>query len=666
MTRQRLNAREIAEVLNTTSPAPLTSHTGLPPAHRPRSARLLLGVIGLSLIPALLLAASRINFENSEKSVALVMDYPALSQQAKETGQTPDQLLKHYRSLGVNGVAMYEDVVASSIQRGDAYFLSGAELQARNPWARTIDVEKSYMRSITPGTVEALRGRYNFKNLVERVRVSGDTWYAWPVDPRFLPAGPNNEQINAFKAQGLVLIYRPYADQRVIHQGADWPQVPFISFNGNTIMDARTPEAIDAVKARLGKRIPTIIEGINQKGMAQLVEDRVAARMFSLNPTWQNNLLPEEAASKYALAARERTQRILYLRPFPTIGETDTFLTRLGEQLKRSHIAVTTPTIRNYEPSPVLRWLSVLGPLAALILLGLSYPLPRMGLLVAGLAGLAALAINGLQPFPAFALIAAITFPALGTVMHRERMRNWFLATGFSLLGVLFVSALGTDKDSMLGLDPFKGVGLTLLVPIVLVALSFLPRQDIRKTAYDLFRRPFTTGDLMIMGLGGALFALAFLRRGNTSSLGVSATEAKIRQDLQDAIIRPRFKEVFGHPLLLLGLSGILPGYLTALSILGGVMGQASILNTFSHFHTPLLISATRAFIGLLAGLLFGILTVLLVQFVMRMWNTYGGWSWDKVRAVPGQPGGGQGAIAAGRSGPIQTNDLRVDVGEHG
>lgn len=617
----------------TASEVRLPSHTGLPPAHRPRSARLLLGIIGLSLIPALLLAVSRINFENSEKTVALVMDYPALSQQAKETGQTPEQLLNHYKSLGINGVALYEDVVASSIQRGNAYFLSGAELQARNPWAKNIDVEKSYMRSITAGTVEKLRDRYNFKHLVTRERIGGQTWYAWPVDPRFLPAGPNTAQINTFKLQGYVVVYRPYADQRVLNQGADWPQVPFISFNGNTIMDARTPEAIDAVKAKLGSRIPTIIEGINQKGMNRLVEDRVAARMFSLNPTWQNNLLPDEVASKYALAARERTQRILYIRPFPTVAETDTFLTRLGEQLNRSHIQVTTPQIRNYEPSPILRSLAMLGPLAALVLLGLSFPLPRLGLLVTGLAGLGALAMNGLQPFPAFALIAAMTFPALGTVMLRERMRNWFVATGFSLLGVLFVSALGTDKDSMLGLDPFKGVGLTLLVPLIFVALSFLPQQDIRKTAYDLFRRPFSTGDLIVMVLGAAAFSVAFLRRGNTSSVGISPTEAKIRQDLQDAIIRPRFKEVFGHPLLLLGLSGILPGYLTALSILGGVMGQASILNTFSHFHTPLLISATRAIIGLLAGLVFGIITVFIVQWLVRKWNTYGGWSWEKVRA---------------------------------
>ncbi|AWN24429.1 hypothetical protein DKM44_02780 [Deinococcus irradiatisoli] len=596
---------------------------------RSRFQPLLLGVLALSLIPAGWLAVSRVQFENSEKNVALVMDYPALSQQAKETGQDPNELLLHYKTLGVNGVAVYEDVVASTIQRGQTYFLSGAELAARNPGNTAINPEWSYMTDIVPGVVEKLRARYNFAQNVKPVNIGGKTWFGWPVDPRFLPAGPDTAQIDRLKSEGFVVVYRPYADQRVLNEGADWPDVPFISFTGSEVMGIgnRDPDKLAAIKARLGNRVPTIIENTLQKGLDTLIEDRTAARMFSLNPSWQNSLFPEEVASKYALAARERTQRILYLRPFKTQAETETFLKRFTEQLSRSHITITQPVIRNYEPSSLLRWLSILGPLSALLLLGLSYPLPRLGLIVAGLALLGALGLNGGQPFPGMALVAAITFPSLGLVLRRRRMTDWFVATAFSLLGVLFVSALGTDKNSMLGLDPFSGVGLTLVLPIGLVLLSFLPRQDIRRTAAELYALPIRVGDVAVMVLVAAVFSLAVLRRGNTSSVGVSPAEAKIRQDLQDAIIRPRFKEVFGHPLLLLGLSGVLPGYFTILSLLGGLVGQASILNTFSHFHTPLLISATRAFIGLGAGLVFGYVTVWIARTVLRLWHSYGGWN---------------------------------------
>jgi Family of unknown function (DUF5693) len=631
-------------------PPPGSFLSQLPRPTRSRVQPLLLGVIALSLIPAGLLAVSRVGFENSEKNVTLMMDYPGLSGQAKETGQDPLALLRRYKTLGVNGVAVYEDTVASSIQRGDAYFLTGGELLARNPGLKGINPEWSYLRSIKPGVVENLVKSFGYISNAGKislaaqddqplpapiykplntntVNVAGQQWVGWAVDPRYLPAGPNTAQIEQLKSEGFVVAYRPYNDVRVVDPGKNWPDVPFISFTGAEVIGARNPRLLADIKERLGKRVPTIIENSVQKDLDTLIEGRTAARMFSLSPSWQNSLTPAEVASKFALAARERTQRVLYLRPFPTQGETEVFLNLLGAQLKRSGITVTQPVIQNYEPSAVLRWLSMLGPLAALLLIALSYPLPRLGLIVAGLALLGALGLNGAQPFPALALVAAISFPALGLVLRRTQISDWFVATGFSILGVLFVSALGTDKDSMLGLDPFSGVGLTLVLPIGLVLLSFLPRQDIRQTVADLFAVRLKLGDVIMMGLALGAFSVAVARRGNTSSVGVSATESKIRQDLQDAIIRPRFKEVFGHPLLLLGLSGVLPGYFTLLALLGGLEGQASILNTFSHFHTPLLISATRAFIGLAAGLAFGLLAIWLVRVAIKIWNNYGGWN---------------------------------------
>ncbi|WP_202630452.1 DUF5693 family protein [Deinococcus alpinitundrae] len=643
---------------NASSTPPANALSALPAPTRSRFQPLLLGVLALSLIPAGWLAVSRVQFENSEKNVALVMDYPALSQQAKETGQNPNALLLRYKSLGVNGVAVFEDVVASTIQHGEAYFLSGGELQARNPGAKGIDPEWSYMRSIKPGVVENLVSSFGYisnageisqaqaDNLAfakedrkelpaaiykplntNTVNVAGQKWVGWAVDPRYLPAGPNTEQIKQLQAQGFVVVYRPYGDQRVRDPGKNWPDVPFVSFTGAEVIGAGNARVLQDISDRLGKRVPTIIENSVQQGLADLIKDRTAARMFSLNPSWQNSLTPVEVASKFALAARERTQRILYLRPFPTQGETELFLNDLTKLLADRNIKITQPVIENYAPSDALRWLSMLGTLAALLLLALSYPLPRLGLIVAGLALLGALGLNGFQPYPGMALVSAITFPALGLILRRKQMTDWYVATGFSLLGVLYVSALGTDKDSMLGLDPFSGVGLTLVLPIGLVALSFLPRQDIRQTIADLFAVRLKLGDVIMMGVALGAFAVAVLRRGNTSAVGVSDTEAKIRQDLQDAIVRPRFKEVFGHPLLLLGLSGTLPGYFTMLALLGGLEGQASILNTFSHFHTPLLISLTRALIGLAAGLLLGYIGVWVLRLVIRIWNNYGGWN---------------------------------------
>nr|WP_291429054.1 DUF5693 family protein [Deinococcus sp.] len=593
----------------------------VPPPSRHPWTPALLGLILLSLIPALLLAVGRVNYERGEKTAALVMDYPAVATQARRFGMEPQALMDRYQKLGVNSVAIYEDVIGNLAQRGEVYQRSGADLKADFPGA-AVNPQNVYVRSLKPGVAEGLSARFTIPT--RQVQVGGFTWTEWPTDPTFLPTGPNAALISELKAKGYMVVYRPYADDAVREPGADWPDVPFIAFNGDEVIGARTPELLDQINERMGKRIPALIEATPQRGLDTLIATHGAARAFSVNPAWQNRLDPLTLASKYNLAARERSMRLLYLRPYPTINETEELLARTTELLGRSGVKIAEPVITPFTENTTLRLLSLIGPVAALLLLGLSFPLARLGLLVAAASGALALLLNGLDPFAGGALIAAVTFPALGMVLRRARVTDWFIATGLSLCGVLFVSALGANRDSVLGLEPFRGVGLTLALPLLLVALSFLPRQDLRQTARDIYKAPIKLGDVVVMGLALAVFTLVFLRRGNATGASVSDTEARIRQDLQDSLVRPRFKEMAGHPLGLIGLSGVLPGYFGAMLILGGVVGQSSILNTFSHFHTPLLISATRCFLGLGIGLIAGLIGIWAVRTALRLWHTHG------------------------------------------
>ena len=604
--------------LQSSGPSPLPAPT------RHRLTLPLLIVIALALIPALILAVSRVRFEAEQKTVSLVMDYSALTAQANLNGVAPLDLLARYRKLGVNGVAVYEDTIATLENRAAIYKQPGTELAIKFP-DQGVNPQKTYMRDLSGGQeVARLRARYSVPTSTQVV--GGQTWTVWPTDPSFLPAGPNLPLIATLKNLGYVLVYRPYDSPAVKAPGADWPDVPFLAFNDTEVIGARDPALLEQIKGRLGARVPAIIEFNPQKGLDELIMGKPGIRLFSINAAWQDLLTPADVSSKFVLAARERSHKLLYARPFKTIGETETFLNSVHTGLDKWGIRIGTPVPAAYQPSTLLRWLCLLGPLAALVLIGLSYPLVRLGLIMAGLGLLVALGLNGGQPFPGFALVAAISFPALGLVLRRDHKRDWFVATGFSLVGVLFVSALGASRDSMLGLDPFKGVGLTLLFPLLLVALSFLPRQDVRKTAYQIYSTPLKLGDILVMLLVAGAVALVYLRRGNTTGAGVSDAEAKVREALQDSIIRPRFKELAGHSLLLLGLAHILPGYVTLLLLLGGVVGQASMLNTFSHFHTPLIISFERVLIGLGVGLALGYAALYAVQLALRLWKGRGEW----------------------------------------
>jgi hypothetical protein len=110
-----------------------------------------------------------------------------------------------------------------------------------------------------------------------------------------------------------------------------------------------------------------------------------------------------------------------------------------------------------------------------------------------------------------------------------------------------------------------------------------------------------------------ALVALAMIvaRTGNEPGVGVSGVELKFRSLLDRFLpARPRTKEfLLGHPALVLGLAFWLRGRRRwALPLLViGVVGQVSLLNTFCHIHTPLMLSVVREVTGLIAGAAIGL-----------------------------------------------------------
>jgi hypothetical protein len=89
------------------------------------------------------------------------------------------------------------------------------------------------------------------------------------------------------------------------------------------------------------------------------------------------------------------------------------------------------------------------------------------------------------------------------------------------------------------------------------------------------------------------------------------------RNLLDRYLVRPRTKEfMIGHPALLatLLLSPRLPkrAILIPFALLGAI-GQVSMVNSFCHLHTPLLMTVVRTFNGLWLGMLVGFVLARLV-----------------------------------------------------
>jgi len=113
-------------------------------------------------------------------------------------------------------------------------------------------------------------------------------------------------------------------------------------------------------------------------------------------------------------------------------------------------------------------------------------------------------------------------------------------------------------------------------------------------------------GEVVLALLALAVLAVVLLRRGNTSL--VPDLELQLRAVLQDWMVRPRFKEMFGHAVAVLALTQRWPSWVRAGMLAFAALAEASIVNTFSHYHTPLFISFARTINGAVVGLALGFL----------------------------------------------------------
>jgi len=557
-------------------------------------------LILLALVPSLLALVPRLEGERPGP-VALVMDAEALRAEAKAAGKDLLSALAAYRALGVNGIAFPERLVKDWVAEGVLLYRQGRELAETGLSAK-------------PGWYY-LKGEVWLVDLLERAyalpKERLGPWLGFPVDVQAFPAFYPLDEIQRAKEAGYYVVVRPNNHR----QRALDPTLPLVPEGAEAVVFAGLealgyPYRLEEAQALV--QVPVaLIEGTPQPGL-QAFREKGVLRLFSLRYEWQLKLKPEEAADKYVLAARERGHQLLYLRPYPYQEETERFLRRLNEGLNASGIPTGTPRPRDFAPSP-LRHFAWLGVLAGLGLLALG--LPVYGPLVAFLLLLLALGYGGSG---GGALLAALVFPVLGFLGPRNGLWMWVRALGYALAGVVFLSALGSTKEAVLGLSPFKGVSLTLLLPPLLVASSFLDKSY-KEALVRLYAHPLRLGEVALALLALFLLALALLRRGNEAPL-VPEAELKLRSLLQDLMVRPRFKEVFGHALFPIALLLPWPRWVQNGLLFLAAIGIASILNTFSHFHTPLPISFFRVVNGAILGVLLGMVGVILVRRLRAWW----------------------------------------------
>lgn len=583
----------------------------------------------LSLVPGTWLAWGRMQTEEDSVSVTLLLDEPALVEQAAYEGVDPFVLATRYRQAGLNGVALYEETLETLAERGSIALLSSSDARAEahlRGERLELPPNSLLVRALEPGALSATLAKNRPRP--PTVQVAGARWFVFsepnPEDRAGAqrPAGPNRAQLEQYRRAGWDVAYRPVNYPNMVAVGQDFPDVRYLIYEGLEV--AGNPDALSETVAISQNYLTGLIEGTDQAGMSAISSKVPLVRVFSISQEWLNTLQPQEVADKYLLATSERGARLLYLRPYT--DETDGDMTKNTETLVRAVRAgleaegyrIGPVEALSYKSSPLLRALAGGGILAGVGILATLYP-GAWGVLVAlGVLGLGVLA-GGLS-WGALALAAALSFPVLGYALLPNRLWSLFGAVGLSLVGATLLAAVGSDRNTLLAVTPFAGVAATLVVPPALF-LFFVMIRERSPAAWvrDFWARPVRLGDVALVLLGLVGLAFILLRRGNFPVVGASEAELGLRALLSDYFARPRFKELVGHPLAVLALlNPQWPRWIRGLLLTVGVVALSSIVNSFSHYHTPLLVSFERTVVALVLGLVLGLILNLIVRIVVR------------------------------------------------
>ncbi len=600
----------------------------------------------------------RICAEQANDTVAVAVDYASAARAASLVGKTPQDFLTQLKATGITHVAITEVSLAELAETNRLLSATKASI------VPVMSLSPAARKRIIQQTEAKLPSAYphSYERYIKLRRIA----------PQLGEIGLGyDEAVETVKAAGLKIIARPRPDwvntpeavdaalQAAQDIGAD-----AVVFAGTQVLGHQSLLEYVATKMQaLGLQFG-YIELAAQDGEKTLARhlDYQLIRTHSISEAELLGLSPQRAIDRFSLAVRERKVRLCYVHLFfnqgDPLGVNVDYLRRLTDRVRADGFRLGTA-----------------GPFAPVKLPGWALPLIFAGIgaafmwLIQPIAGLSPIgfwvitalifadaAVEGLVGWNISrqlgALFAALIFPIWGLLTTHLRSRPtprpvvsgviaFLRISAISAAGGLLIAGCLTDTSYLVNIEQFRGVKLSALLPLLVVAAFFAARSMRRywEVRTELGEGK-AEGSALRAGLGQALdyavrywhalaivlglatVALLLLRSGNEPGIGVSGLEIKVRCLLDRLLlVRPRSKEIFfAHPVMILSLillaRGVRRGLWVGLTL--GAIGQVSIVNTFCHLHTPLVVSLLRVAHGLWLGIVFGLVWWLIVWGIGR------------------------------------------------
>ncbi|MCS7208995.1 MAG: DUF5693 family protein [Fimbriimonadales bacterium] len=590
-------------------------------------------VIGLlvSSLAAGTVALQRLRVEQSNRTVEVVLDYADVAQWASAEGKTVAQWLRGFATPF--SVALMEGTLddwgtplAAPIP---TYLLNEARFQqAKRMLALKARVELQMPKDAPCVEVRSERGaRFWIVGDATTVRQIG--LGLDPLQVEQVRAGGKSIVARLINSDGITPLALRGSLLFVREQGAT-----LLIFAGDQVLGYRRGLQATALNIQANAQRFGAIEFARQMGASNLMRTIAerTVRVHSIGASESLTLAPSEIVARFERAVQERNIRVLYLRA----AGADSALLRellqsLTHKLQRSGYAIRESGARPFEALQPAPWQFALTGLGVGLLLGWIVASVRKDSIgtIAPLAVGLACALLCLLPAgrKLVALLAAISFPTVGMIAlaplaahaPSKSGADFFrfgsllvLPVAWSLLGALHVVGLLSATPFLIKADQFTGVKVAHAIPLLLV-LGFYAawvsgRWDFWR---DLLVRPVLWGQIALALVIVGAVALMLIRTGNEAPDAVPEWELRLRSLLETVMnVRPRTKEfLIGHPALVIGIGMLLAGQTRwlPLTMFLATIGQVSLVNTFCHLHSPLLVSLQRTGWGLVIGVALGL-----------------------------------------------------------
>lgn len=623
-----------------------------------RRNRLLTILLIIGVIGAMWALSLRYRVETHNRAVEIAVDYSEVAKLAGAADISVSEALTRLKAAGVTSLSVEQPIVSDLIASGQVAIGKTNGITALTGSSQ--DIYQILIESNIPVTVSR-----PFKTTEDGL----STWElrvkAEPDYVLTMPVALPDEVFDVARETGLAVVARLCNYPGVSRENMEKTMsqlkregVRTVIFSGDEVLGFRGAinDVADALKAH--GLVFGSIEFSKQKGDQHLAEKMLpdVLRVHSITAAEMDTLDRTTAIERFVKAAKERDIRLLYVRMFDfgdagLLKSNIEYITKISDRLKDNGMGlrVSRPFADPGVPVPALVMMA-LGVAAGAMLLFVSIvklPVKHIWAAFIPIALLfAGMAASGIPPGgKLIGLVSAIVFPSLAVIFAAYgtpessdglplRAHLWKAAGRF--IGVVAISAAGgmmiagllARESFMVRVDQFAGVKLAHILPILIAAFVLAAgigwgaatwREQVERinAAYKrLATQPVLIWHTAIALVILVMLGLLLARSGNDSGVGVSGVELKFRSILDKILfVRPRTKEfLVGHPALFLGIAAALGGRRgwAALLLVIGTIGEVSIVNTFCHIHTPIIISAYRVAIGSVLGLALGIVLLLL------------------------------------------------------